>query len=189
MKRIYTRTGDRGTTAIHGGQRVAKTDIRIEANGSLDELNTAIGTVRAFMSPGHGKQADLKDIQMTLMKLMSHVATPSAKRAMNPNTPTGTEVADIESVIDRYAAESTPSDFFILPGGTPVSALLHEARTRARRAERALWHLNEIDPVDEWITTYINRLSDLLFVMARHEMESECRDEERWQAFAYRRKR
>lgn len=188
MKRIYTRTGDKGLTAIHGGERVSKTDIRIEANGQLDELNVDIGMVRAFMPADHRWQSRLKDIQLTMMALMSLVATPDAKRHANPNMLPVTLVADVEAFIDEVAGECRDADYFILPGGTQLSALMHRARVSARRAERRLWSLNESDPVPEQILKYINRLSDLFFVMARHEMMNVGLDEERWKSFTYKRR-
>lgn len=187
MKRIYTRTGDEGMTAIHGGERVSKTDIRIEANGCLDELNVDIGVVRAFMQAGHKWQSRLKDIQHTMMSLMSLVATPEARRHVNPNSLPETLVTDIESFIDEVTGECPEAEYFILPGGTPLSALMHRARVSARRAERRLWSLNEADPVPEQILMYVNRLSDLFFIMARHVMMQAGRDEEIWKAFAYKR--
>lgn len=189
MARIYTRTGDRGTTSIHGRIRVPKTDPRIEANGSLDELNVAIGTVRSFMEPDDPRQDELRKIQFTIMPLMSLVATRSDEREKNPNTLPESLVTDIENLIDRLAAECAGAGDFILPGGTRVAALLHGARVAARRAERRLWELDAIDKVPEQILCYINRLSDLFFIMARNEMTQGGADEEIWKSFAYKRER
>lgn len=187
MRRIYTRTGDRGTTAIHGGERVAKTHQRIEANGTLDELNVAIGMVRTAMPASHPMQAALKAIQLNLMTIMSRVATPSARRDSNPNRLPEGLVDEVERLIDSVASECSEAAHFILPGGTPVSAWLHQARVTARRAERELWRLNDADPVEEDVLTYVNRLSDLFFIMARAEMEREDVGEERWRNFSYNR--
>lgn len=189
MKRIYTRTGDRGTTAIHGGERVSKTDIRIEANGQLDQLNVEIGVARAFMAEKHPWQQKLKEIQLTMMSLMSIVATPEAKRGANPNTLQDNLLAELETYIDHLSAECPESEYFILPGGTQLSALIHRARVAARNAERTLWRLNEYDPVPEIILVYINRLSDLFFVMARYEIFHAGIDEERWKSFTYKRRK
>jgi len=188
MKRIYTRTGDNGLTAIHGGGRVSKTDIRIEANGRLDELNVDIGIVRALMPAEHKWQPRLKDIQMTMMALMSIVATPDVCRHSNPNTLPQTLVQDIESFIDEVAEECHDAEYFILPGGTMLSAMMHRARVSARSAERGLWSLNEVDSVPGLILKYINRLSDLFFIMARHEVMNAGMDEERWKSFTYKRR-
>ena len=188
MKRIYTRTGDGGTTAIHGGGRVPKTDARIEANGTLDELNVAIGTVRSFLPADHDWQAVLREIQMRMMAMMSIVATPDDKRNGNPNTIPADCVAGIEHIIDNISAASGASEYFILPGGSPVAAFLHQCRVVARRAERRLWLLHENDAVPEIILQYINRLSDLFFVMAEAEARTGAIGEERWKQFAYKRK-
>lgn len=188
MKRIYTRSGDRGTTAIHGGGRVPKTDIRIEANGTLDELNVAIGTVRSFLPADHEWQAALKDIQMRMMALMSIVATPADKRTGNPNSMPDDCVTGIEHIIDNISAASGDSEYFVLPGGSPVASFLHQCRVVARRAERRLWQLHEKDAVPEIILQYINRLSDLFFVMARAQAQIGAIGEERWKQVAYKRK-
>lgn len=188
MKRIYTRTGDKGTTGIHGGERVPKDDIRIEANGCLDELNALIGVVRSLLEPEHEWNGLLYDIQRNLMVVMSLVATPSAIRHNNPNTLDENIVTDIEHKLDEFSSEVEELGFFILPGGTVVSAQLQLARTVARRAERRLWTLNRKDAVSEDILKYVNRLSDLFFVMAKLEMQKQNWPEERWNLFAYKRK-
>ena len=174
-------------TGIHGGSRVKKTDIRIEANGCIDELNVAIGLVRSLMPIEHRWQDSLKEIQLNLMTVMSLVATPNEKRERNPNRLPETLVTDIENWIDEATAQSSESEYFILPGGNSVSAFLHQCRVTARRAERTLWQLDEEDPVPEVILQYLNRLSDLFFALARHELQSAGLDEERWKAFAYKR--
>lgn len=188
MKRIYTRTGDKGTTGIHGGERVPKDDIRIEANGCLDELNALIGVVRSLLEPEHEWNGLLYDIQRNLMVVMSLVATPSAIRHKNPNTLDENIVTDIEHKLDEFSSEIEELGFFILPGGTVVSAQLQLARTVARRAERRLWTLNRKDAVLEDILKYVNRLSDLFFVMAKLEMQKQNWQEERWNLFEYKRK-
>lgn len=187
MRRLYTRTGDKGYTAIHGGMRVPKTDIRIEANGTLDELNVALGMVRIAMPGDHSWQTPLKNVQMTLMTVMSIIATPSEARDSNPNKLPESMVDDTERLIDEVTAESGAAEHFILPGGTALAGWLHQARVVARRGERRLWQLNEVDAVPDEILRWINRLSDLFFAMARSEMSSEGVDEERWRAFSYRR--
>ena len=221
--RIYTRTGDAGTTGIHGGTRVPKDDIRIEANGDLDELNCQIGVIRSmvrcpvkpgmteidgdegaaaggflgsghFFCPRHEKPEQqspenwdsiLYGIQKNLMTMMSLVATPAAEREKNPNALPETLVADCEAQIDALSAEIGPALHFLLPGGTPLAAQLQLARAVCRRAERHLWSLHRADPLPDTILQYINRLSDLLFVMARNELARQDWPEERWKAFAY----
>ena len=131
--------------------------------------------------------APLQECQQILMALMSLVATPSAKRAQNPNSLPDNLIPDIESQIDRFTAEAGESVHFILPGGTPLAARMQLARAVCRRAERRLWTLHRQDPLPEEILRYINRLSDLLFVMARCELARQNWPEERWKAFTYKR--
>ena len=208
MSRIYTRTGDTGTTGIHGGTRVPKDDIRIEANGTLDELNCHIGIIRSMLSersdgwfldrePFSASETKTRgaertsldevfhSIQKNLMTVMSLVATPSGERSNNPNRLPENLVADCEALMDRLTETVSPSLHFLLPGGTPLAAQLQLARAVCRRAERRLWTLNRQDPVPEDILQYINRLSDLLFVLARCELARQDWPEERWKAFAY----
>lgn len=187
MKRIYTRRGDNGTTAIHGGARVPKHDIRIEANGTIDELNVAIGIVRAMLAPDDSRQTLLMGIQKRLMEMMSHVATPSE---FNRPLPPGFDkslVTGLEHKIDELTAMVGDSNHFLLPSGTPLTAFIHQARVVARRAERRLWSLNEVDPVAPVIVEYINRLSDLFFIMARVELHLNDVDEEPWKKFSHNR--
>lgn len=187
MKKVYTRAGDKGTTGIHGGTRVPKEDIRIEANGCLDELNAVIGIVRSMLLPEDIRQELLHTIQRELMAVMSHVATP--RGAMNPNSLSAAELTlRCEEEMDAMTVELQDHGYFLLPGGTPVSAQLHFARTITRRAERRLWALHRQDPVNEKILCFVNRLSDLFFVMARMEMQRQEWPEEKWQKFAYKRK-
>ncbi len=187
--RIYTRGGDKGRTGIHGGERVDKDDIRIEANGTLDEVNAEIGVVRALLPAGHEWHDLLGKIQREMMVVMSHVATPSAIRDKNPNALSEDLVAFCEQQIDDLSAKMEDNGYFILPGGSPVSAHLQLARTIMRRAERRLWTLNRKDPVSPEILQFVNRLSDLLFIMARYEMFRQGNAEERWQSFLYKRKK
>lgn len=187
--RIYTRGGDKGRTGIHGGERVDKDDIRIEANGTLDGVNAQIGIVRALLPTEHAWQDVLGKIQRELMVVMSHVATPSAIRDKNPNALSDDLVAFCEQQMDSLMEKMPDNGFFILPGGTLVSAHLQLARTIVRRAERRLWTLNRQDPVEDSILQFTNRLSDLLFTMARYEMFCQDHTEERWQSFLYKRKK
>ncbi len=188
--KIYTRGGDKGKTGIHGGLRVDKDDIRIEANGTLDELNSLLGLIRALAGEKHEWQEMLYFLQEKLMIVMSHVATPAGLRSQNPNPlPEDLDVY-CEKQIDRLNEHIThPSSHFILPGGNILSAQCHVARTVARRAERRLWSLNRIDGLPPVILRFLNRLSDLLFTMARQEMDKEGAEEERWQSFLYKKKR
>lgn len=162
MRKIYTRTGDEGMTGIHGGTRVPKDDIRIEANGCLDELNTLLGIVRSMLSETDEWQTKLCYIQRSLMVVMSHVATPSAIREQNPNELPQDLDKFCEEWMDEMMSQLEDNGYFILPGGTPLAAQLQHARAVARRAERRLWTLNRTDAVPEAILRFVNRLSDLL---------------------------
>ena len=153
--KIYTRGGDKGRTGIHGGERVDKDDIRIEANGTLDEVNAEIGIIRALLPAEHEWQSLLGKIQMEMMAVMSHVATPSAIRDKNPNKISDDLVLVCEEQIDALSAKMEDNGYFILPGGSLVSAHLQLARTIVRRAERRLWTLNRKDPVSPGIMQFV----------------------------------
>lgn len=188
--RIYTRGGDKGKTGIHGGQRVEKDDIRIEANGCIDELNSMIGVVRSFLPQEHEWHDLLFKIQSEIMVVMSHVATPSEIRDKNPNKLDHDIVSFIESQIDSLTQQMDDgNNYFILPGGNLISSHLHMARTIARRSERRLWTLNRKDELPPVILQFTNRLSDLFFTMARFEMYSQGQMDEKWQHFLYKRKK
>lgn len=187
MKKIYTRTGDEGMTGLHGRSRVAKDDIRIEANGCLDELNALVGIIRSFLPSDDEWQELLHAIQKELMVIMSHVATPPG--VVNPNVLHALELTNrCEGEMDAMMNVLVDHGYFLLPGGTVISAHLQFARTIARRAERRLWTLNREYPLDKGILCFINRLSDLFFVMARMEMQRQNWPEEKWQKFSYKRK-
>lgn len=167
--RIYTRTGDDGTTGLFGGTRVAKDSLRIESYGDVDELNSAIGFARAS-----GLRADhdelLGTIQNQLFVLGADLATPNHGDDGKPVVPrvTPSEVECLEGAIDRLEEDLPPLTSFILPGGTPAGAALHMARTICRRAERRIVALAHQEPETGSLPLqYVNRLSDLLFVLAR----------------------
>lgn len=189
MRKIYTRTGDEGMTGIHGGERVPKDDIRIEANGCLDELNTLLGIIRSMLPETDEWQEKLYFIQYSMMIVMSHVATPSAIRESNSNELPQDLDKFCEDWMDVMMSQLEDNGYFILPGGTPLAAQLQNARAVARRAERRLWTLNRTDEVPGEILRFINRLSDLLFVMARFEMQRQQWPEEKWMKFSYKRKK
>ena len=189
MRKIYTRTGDEGMTGIHGGERVPKDDIRIEANGCLDELNTLFGVIRSMLPETDEWQEKLYFIQRNMMIVMSHVATPSAIRDRNPNELPQNLDKFCEDWMDEMMPQIEDNGYFILPGGTPLAAQLQYARAVARRAERRLWTLDRTDALPREILRFINRLSDLLFVMARFEMQRQQWQEEKWLKFSYKRKK
>lgn len=185
--KIYTKGGDKGKTGIFGGTRVDKDDVRIEANGCLDELNSMLGVVRAYLPEDHEWQDVLFRLQTEMMVVMSQVATPSGIRANNQNSISEDLVTFCEQLIDSMTEELGDNSYFVLPGGTIVSAHLQLARTIARRSERRLWTLNKQDSVPDIVLQFINRLSDLLFTMAKVDMFREGMAEERWKKFLYKR--
>ena len=190
--KIYTRKGDTGMTGVFGGKRESKDSARIECNGALDEANSTIGLLRAKLGTDHEWQPNLHKIQKDLMDMMSHLARPSDSKKVNPN-PKPTDGAEFcEQWLDELEAGiSSPSDYFLLPGGNEISALCHVCRTQIRRGERRLVTLMNEDPecVEEYVVAYINRLSDLFFTMARAEMDKAGVAEEKWQLFLYKRKK
>ena len=186
--KIYTRKGDAGTTGLFGGKRVPKDDIRVQCVGTLDEANSTLGLLRALLPPDHEWQTNLRRIQRDLMDMMSHLARPSDTKKVNTNPMPTDGAAFCEAWIDALeAAMNTPSDYFLLPGGTQISALCHMVRTQIRRGERELVTLMRQDTVHEAIPAYINRLSDLFFTLARAELQAANWPEERWQLFLYKR--
>ena len=192
MAKIYTKGGDKGKTGIFGGERVDKDDIRIEANGTLDELNAVLGVVRAYIQSGNFKDSYdplIYTIQKELMSIMSLVASPSYKRDQNPNTFNKDLIELLEKEIDNIVFRTEKLGYFILPGGNLLSSHLQLARTIARRAERRLYSLNRIDIVPEEILIFINRLSDLLFVMAQFSMQQDGLSQEIWKEFKYKNKK
>ncbi len=184
-----TKTGDRGTTGIFGGERVPKDDIRIEANGTMDELNAHLGLIRSHLAMDDPRHRFFGEVQMRIMQAMSLIATRSERREENPNHFELSWVEDLEAETARLMKEIPENGFFILPGGTPLSAEIQLARTVARRAERRLWTLDRLDPLPEGLIPWVNRMGDWLFVSAKWEMNQQGWPEERWQAFSYKRKR
>ena len=171
LSKIYTRTGDDGTTALGSGRRVAKYDLRVEAYGTLDEANAAIGLARL-----HTREADpaldaaLARIQNDLFDLGADLCFPDeAKDARGRLTVTDAQVERLEAEIDAFNRDLEPLRSFVLPGGSPAASFLHFARTIARRVERLMVELAaaEGEPVGAPALRYINRLSDFLFVAAR----------------------
>jgi len=164
--KIYTRTGDTGETSLFDGTRARKDDPRVDAYGEVDELNAWLGLVRAS-SPGAPVDAEVAAIQRDLFALGAQLADPADKLAARVTKAivSDAEVARLEQTIDRLDAALPPLRRFVLAGGTPAGAALHVARTVCRRAERRIVALDP--PVDPVLVRYINRLSDLLFVLAR----------------------
>jgi cob(I)alamin adenosyltransferase len=170
LNRIYTRTGDDGTTGLGTGERRPKHDPRVEAYGTVDEANAAIGLARLHAVDEPDLDRILARVQNDLFDLGADLCTPDdgMDRGYAPLRIVPEQTAKIEADIDRLNADLTPLRSFVLPAGTPLSAHLHVARTVARRAERMMTALGEREPVAPAAIGYINRLSDLLFVMARY---------------------
>ena len=178
ITRVYTRTGDAGDTALVGGRRVAKDAPRIEAYGTIDELNAAIGLARVFNAERPAGRArpsaaqrrldeTLRRLQNELFDLGSELATPPDAAYEGMFRVGKGEVTALERLIDECQKDLAPLKSFILPGGGRVGGFLHLARTVCRRAERRLLALSRVEPIGEWPLKYVNRLSDLLFVLSR----------------------
>ena len=162
--KIYTKTGDAGETGLFGGGRVPKDDPRVQAYGHVDELNATLGFAAA-LEPADFEPEFLQAVQRDLFLIGAELATPNAAKVRDKVTTERVEA--IERLIDKHEAELAPLKNFILPGGTPKAAALHVARTTCRRAERAVVTLGRDEQINATIIHYLNRLSDLLFVLAR----------------------
>ena len=180
LTRIYTRGGDRGETSLGDGSRVAKQALRVEAFGTVDEANAAIGLARLHTGdPGTDQGADamLARIQNDLFDLGADLCTPEGgSRASGALRIVAPQVERLEAEIDAMNAALRPLDSFILPGGTPAAAYLHLARTVTRRAERLVCALAAAEPVNPEAIKYLNRLSDHLFVLGRRLNDNGAQD-------------
>ncbi|KZK87041.1 Cob(I)yrinic acid a,c-diamide adenosyltransferase [Pseudovibrio sp. Ad13] len=171
LNKIYTKTGDDGTTALGSGERRQKDDLRIEAYGTVDETNSVVGIVRLHAS----KEMPVLDellarIQNDLFDLGADLATPDTGEDLGyePLRITDNQVSALEDAIDQMNVELTPLKSFVLPGGTPLATHLHQARTVSRRAERLVAALSQKEKVNKQALQYLNRLSDLFFVASRY---------------------
>lgn len=167
--RIYTRTGDAGDTGLFGGGRVSKDDPRVEAYGDVDELNAHLGLARAIELMPRIDEV-LVPVQRDLFSLGALLATPDREKMQQQLAKARIDeqrIAELEHAIDEGEKELEPLRAFILPGGTPKAAALHVARTVCRRAERRVIHLQRSQELPALVVIYLNRLSDLLFVLAR----------------------
>ncbi len=174
ITRVYTRTGDRGETALVGGARVPKDSPRIVAYGTLDELNAIVGLARVFnaerLAEGeHHRWLDevLRRVQNQLFDLGSELATPPDAVYEGMFRVGEAEVKGLEELMDECQTTLEPLKSFVLPGGGRVSGFLHQARTVCRLAEREVLALSRVEPIGEWPLRYVNRLSDLFFVLSR----------------------
>ena len=178
--KIYTKTGDQGETSLFGGGRVSKSANRIEAYGTVDELNSILGLARSSMLTNK-IDGMLHQIQQDLFVLGADLATPE-----NTNVTIKRIELDhyiqLENWIDELEQDVEPLRFFILPGGSPGASTLHVARTVCRRAERRVITAKENDPISNDCLIYLNRLSDLLFVMSRYENAKSGISESKWKA-------
>jgi cob(I)alamin adenosyltransferase len=161
LSKIYTRTGDDGTTGLGDGTRVPKDSVRVEAYGTVDELNSAVGVLLAVPGLPPAIGACLTEVQQQLFDLGGELCIPG-HRAVSAS-----QVTQLEQALDAFNDPLPPLKEFILPGGGPAAAACHLARTIARRAERRVWTLARAEAVSPEVAKYLNRLSDLLFVLAR----------------------
>lgn len=179
LSKIVTRTGDAGTTGLGDGSRVTKDATRIEAIGAVDELNSTLGVLLAESLPD-AVASCLVDVQHDLFDLGGELSIPGYA-AVTPE-----QVLRLEERVERLNADLAPLKEFVLPGGTRAAALAHVARTVCRRAERALVHLGHAEPVSDPARRYVNRLSDLLFVVARALNAAAGRPDVLWQKGRFR---
>ena len=181
--RIYTRTGDDGTTALFGGERVGKGNPRIDAYGTVDETNSIVGLARAHLDGEPGEETldpVLGTLQEELFVLGADLATPMDATPVVERIEEE-HVTAVEDRIDRFDADLPSLERFILPGGTPVGASLHSARTACRRAERHIVEASTSTPINEQSIVYLNRLSDLFFVLARWANRKAGVQEDTWE--------
>jgi len=175
LSRIYTRTGDKGTTALVGGKRVPKESGRLESYGTIDELNSIMGIVRTFLPDYKDRLGEdftwysemLRRIQNELFDVGSELATPPDGEYEGMYKIGDGETKQLEAEMDRMEKALQPLNSFTLPGGGVLNAFLHQARTVCRRAERVLWAVKREEDIGDQVIIYINRLSDHLFVQSR----------------------
>jgi cob(I)alamin adenosyltransferase len=179
--KIYTRTGDRGDTSLYGGQRVPKDALRIEAYGTIDELNSVLGAVRAD-NTDEEIDSILTQVQHRLFELGADLATPRSVSKKRIKRFDPEDAKPLEKIIDALGGHLKPLRSFVLPGGSPVAARIHFARTVCRRAERTVVRLSRNEEIGEGITVYLNRLSDMLFVLARYANHVAKVTETKWKS-------
>jgi cob(I)alamin adenosyltransferase len=184
--KVYTKTGDTGTTALFGGTRVSKHHIRIESYGTVDELNSHIGLIRDQEMNAHYKEV-LIEVQDRLFTVGAILATPPEKETLKSGEKRlqnlgiiESDIEFLENEIDEMEESLPPMTHFVLPGGHTTVSYCHIARCVCRRAERLSVHLNDIEPTDELVIKYLNRLSDYLFVLARKLSFDLNADEVQW---------
>lgn len=178
--KLYTKTGDKGTTGLIGGTRVSKSDVRLEAYGTIDELNAQIGVlVEIGLKPEYVDF--LQNMQNLLFTVGSNLATDTSKiDYKTASVMKGEYIESIEREIDRLDAALPPLQNFIIPGGTQKAAQCHVCRTIARRAERRIVEMNDVFPVDNKVVVYVNRLSDYFFILSRILLQEDGAKEISW---------
>jgi cob(I)alamin adenosyltransferase len=188
ITKVYTRTGDAGKTRLAGGQPVWKDSLRVEAYGTIDELNAVVGVVRvmnADVRSGNPAVSQLEEelrwAQNKLFDVGSILATAPGQTFKNMPQIAAQDVTRLEKLIDRCQKDLEPLKEFILPGGGKVSGFLHQARTVCRRAERLCVALSKVEPIDPIIIKFVNRLSDTLFVLARWVAKTQGEPEFLWE--------
>ena len=187
ITKVYTRTGDTGKTRLAGGQQVWKDSLRVEAYGTIDELNASVGVVRVMNADAVDEyaaaqlEAELRWVQNKLFDVGSILATAPGQTFKNMPQVSLRDVTRLEKLIDRCQKDFQPLKEFILPGGGKVSGFLHQARTVCRRAERLCVALSKTEPVDPTIIKFVNRLSDALFVLARWVAKTQGEPEFLWE--------
>jgi cob(I)alamin adenosyltransferase len=164
LSRIYTKTGDKGETSLGDGTRVPKTHLRVAAYGSVDELNAVLGLLLA-QNPGLAEAALVRDVQNELFDVGADLCLPET--AVNALRLQPKQIQGLEEAIDRLNTRLSPLTSFVIPGGSAAAACCHLARTVCRRAERDVVALGQSESINANVVTYLNRLSDLLFVLAR----------------------
>jgi len=165
--KLYTKTGDEGQTGLIGGTRVSKNDVRLEAYGTVDELNSFVGMLTTYSLKEIDREF-LRTIQNHLFTVGSHLATDTSKVALNRASILSQEtILSVEKEIDRLDTLLPALSSFVLPGGSQAGALSHICRTVTRRAERRLLAMNEVHPIDNQILIFVNRLSDYFFALSR----------------------
>jgi cob(I)alamin adenosyltransferase len=174
--KIYTKTGDQGTTALFGGKRVSKADLRIDTYGTIDELNSYVGLLRD-QEVNQKRKNSLVEIQDRLFTIGSILATEPGNKKVKIPSLQETDIEFLESEIDAMETALEPMKFFVLPGGHQAVSFCHITRTVCRRSERLAIALHETEPVEALVIKYLNRLSDYLFVLSR-KMTQELKAEE-----------
>ena len=176
--KIYTKTGDNGTTSLIGGTRVAKNDYRLECYGTIDELNAHLGLIRDNY-PNQNIQNQLLTIQQKLFVIGAEIANDKPQKTSNPSI-SETDILSLEEIIDGISEELPPQKSFIIPGGHTISSYCQIARTVCRRAERRIYDLKIDATTNNLSTIYINRLSDYLFVLTRKALKDFNKSEITW---------